>query len=501
MTTAAQPQTKKARTSYRALPDFFFADARPSPAKAPQWIAYNHVLAAELQLPTVLAASSNVPTPTAEALEVFSGNAVPEWSQPFSQAYAGHQFGHFNPQLGDGRAIMLCEVLNQAGELQDVQLKGAGRTTFSRSGDGRSPIGPVLREYLVSETMHQLGVPTTRALAAVATGNWVYREKAEPGAILTRVASSHIRVGTFQFAAVHGGTERVKQLADYVIQRHYPELAAAENPYLELIATVLQRQANLVAHWMSLGFIHGVMNTDNTSVYGETIDYGPCAFMDHYAAAQVYSFIDKRGRYSYVNQPIIAQWNVTRFAESLAELIRLPTEADEALLARLSVVLDSFQPTYQQLWLTKFAQKIGIHAPLASDRLLIEDLLELFETHSIDFTLGFRLLAHELSPNEHTQTTTNLFSQPELFSAWKSRWLKRVDHRSKALIERVNPAIIPRNHFIAKAINEASSSGNLAMFQALLTQLQTPFDSVHLTTELAQPPAAAEQIANTFCGT
>lgn len=500
MTTAAQAQVTKAHTSYRALPDFFFADALPSPAKAPQWIAYNHVLAAELQLPAVLAVPTNEFMPTAEALEILSGNSVPEWSQPFSQAYAGHQFGHFNPQLGDGRAIMLAEVLNQTGELQDIQLKGAGHTPFSRRGDGRSPIGPVLREYLVSETMHQFGVPTTRALAAVATGNWVYREQAQPGAILTRVASSHIRVGTFQFATVHGGIERVKQLADYVIQRHYPELTSAENPYLGLIATVLQRQASLVAHWMSLGFIHGVMNTDNTSIYGETIDYGPCAFMDHYSSAQVYSFIDKRSRYSYANQPIIAQWNVTRFAESLAELIRLPKETDEALLARLAVVLDTFQPIYQQLWLTKFAQKIGIQTPLPSDRLLIEELLELFEAHEIDFTLGFRLLAHELSPNEHTQTTTRLFNQPELFLAWKSRWLKRVDNQSKTLIEQVNPAIIPRNHFIAKAINEASS-GNLALFQALLTQLQTPFDSVHLTTELAQPPAATEKITNTFCGT
>lgn len=494
-------QAKKATNSYRTLDSFFYSDVIPSAAKAAQWIAYNNALAAELHLPTSLAPVVGEQVPGAETLEILSGNNVPEWSKPFSQAYAGHQFGHFNPQLGDGRAIMLCEVLSHSGELKDIQLKGAGRTPFSRSGDGRSPIGPVLREYLVSETMHNFGVPTTRALAAVATGNWVYREKAEPGAILTRVASSHIRVGTFQFAAVHGGIERVKELADYVIKRHFPELSQADEPYLSLIEAVAQRQADLVSSWMSFGFIHGVMNTDNTSVCGETIDYGPCAFMDSYAAGQVYSFIDKRGRYSYANQPVIAQWNLTRFAESLAELIRQPGEADDALLARLSVVLDSFQVVYQQHWLAKFARKLGIASPHADDRLLIDQLLELFEAQKIDFTLGFRLLAYELEMKPEKQTTAQLFKQPEPFLAWKQSWLKRLDNNSKSLIERVNPAIIPRNHLIAKAINEVNSNGDLTKFHALMAQLQTPFNSAHLNTECAQPPAPEEQVENTFCGT
>lgn len=508
MTSNAKPRVSNATTSYRALNSFFFSDATPSAAKSPQWIAYNTALAAELQLPEELAPSEHSQTPSPAALDIFGGNSVPQWAKPFSQAYAGHQFGHFNPQLGDGRAIMLTEVLDHAGKLNDLQLKGAGRTTYSRNGDGRSPIGPVLREYLVSETMHQFGVPTTRALAAVATGNWVYREKAEPGAILTRVASSHIRVGTFQYAAAHGGTERVKELADYVIQRHFPELQQAEQPYLKLVEAVLQRQAALISQWMSLGFIHGVMNTDNTSVCGETIDYGPCAFMDQYSATQVYSFIDKRGRYSYANQPIIAQWNVTRFAETLAELIRLPGEANDALSARLAVVLESFQPLYQQLWLAKFGNKVGIAAAQESDRALIDELLALFESQNVDFTLGFRLLAAELDneaataeADKQSQTTAALFHQPDAFLAWKSRWLKRIDTNAKELIERVNPAIIPRNHLIAQAIEEANSSGSLARFHHLLTQLQTPYDGAHLATKLAQPPAQAEQIENTFCGT
>ncbi len=492
---------KSAPASYRSLHSFFFSDVTPSPAKAPQWIAYNQALANELHLPVVLTPTTGGQNPPAEALEILAGNTLPEWAQPFSQAYAGHQFGHFNPQLGDGRAMMLAEVTNHLGELTDIQLKGAGRTPYSRSGDGRSPIGPVLREYLVSETMHQFGIPTTRALAAVATGNWVYRETAEPGAILTRVASSHIRVGTFQFAAVHGGAERVKELADYVIQRHFPHLLHVTYPYLSLLEAVLQRQADLVSRWMSLGFIHGVMNTDNTSICGETIDYGPCAFMDQYSAAQVYSFIDKRGRYSYINQPIIAQWNITRFAESLAEVIRLPGEANDDLLARLSVVIDTFQPMYQQLWLTRFGHKIGIAQPKADDRLLIEELLELFETHHIDFTLGFRLLAYELEENPQYQTTRSLFQQQEPFLVWKEKWLQRVDSQSVALIERVNPAIIPRNHQLAKAIKEANTTGDLSYFQGLFSQLQTPFDAEHLNSELAQPPIPTEQIEHTFCGT
>src|SRR5690554_2343257 len=480
--------------SYRTLGDFFSQPCTPTPVQRPQLIAFNQALAETLQLPAEFLAEET-------ALTLFAGNTVYSEFAPFCQAYAGHQFGHFNPRLGDGRALTILEALDQQGVLRDVQLKGAGRTPFSRGGDGRSPLGPVLREFIMCEAMHALGVPTTRALAAIATGEYVHRERAEPGAVLTRVASSHIRVGSFQFAAAHGGPEHVKLLADYVIARHYPECATQQQPYLSLLEAVIARQATLVAQRMSFGFIHGVMNTDNTSICGETIDYGPCAFMDSYAAGQVYSFIDKRGRYSYANQPVIAQWNLTRFAESLAELIRHPGEADDALLARLSVVLDSFQVVYQQHWLAKFARKLGIASPHADDRLLIEQLLELFEAQKIDFTLGFRLLAYELEMKPEKQTTAQLFKQPEPFLAWKQSWLKRLDNNSKSLIERVNPAIIPRNHLIAKAINEVNSNGDLTKFHALMAQLQTPFNSAHLNTECAQPPAPEEQVENTFCGT
>lgn len=496
--------------SYRSLSSFFYADVQPTPVSAPQWISYNQTLAAELQLPFVLTPEfALTPTFEQEALAIFAGNFPqqnqPSWMTPFSQAYAGHQFGHFNPALGDGRAIMLTEIPNQTGQLLDVQLKGAGRTPFSRSGDGRSPLGPVLREYLVSETMHAYGVPTTRSLAAVATGDWVYRDTAEPGAILTRVATSHIRVGTFQFAWAHHGKEGVQELADYVIQRHFPHLEHSEQPYLQLLLAVIERQANLISHWMSLGFIHGVMNTDNTSICGETIDYGPCAFMDTYQAMQVYSFIDQRGRYCYQNQPLIGQWNMARLAETLVELIRLPQESDTTLTARIAAVLDSFQPLYQQFWLQKFAQKLGIHHAQASDQFLIEQLLQLFEQHQIDFTLGFRLLAYELTDEPATNTTSagtaRLFQQPDAFLAWKTAWLQRTNSQSKALIEQVNPVLIPRNHLLAQAIQTATKTGDLSLFQELLDCLAKPFAAEYLSHRFAQPPKTTEQIEHTFCGT
>ncbi|RUO39825.1 YdiU family protein [Aliidiomarina taiwanensis] len=481
---------------YLSLSPFFYSTVKPTPVPEPQWIAFNQPLADSLQLPAEIASSEH-----AAAVSILAGNTVPSWATPFSQAYSGHQFGHFNPTLGDGRAIVLLEAETATGELYDIQLKGAGRTPYSRSGDGRSPIGPVLREYLVSETMHTFGVPTTRALAAVATGGWVRREESAPGAILTRVASSHIRVGTFQYAASQGGKERVQELADYVIQRHYPHLQHAKQPYFELIKTVMQRQARLVSHWMSLGFIHGVMNTDNCSVAGETIDYGPCAFMEQYNAQQVFSFIDKRGRYRYDNQPHIAQWNMARFAESLAELVRLPDETNDALIRRLSELVETFPAMYEAQWLQRFGAKIGLAQPTTADTQLIKDLLSLFAEHAIDFTLGFRYLIGELKEQPEAYATRQLFADPAPFLAWRKQWQQCVGKHAQALMAEVNPVLIPRNHHVEAAIQEAQNKGQLERFHKLLTALQTPFNEQHLGSELAQPANAEEQVTTTFCGT
>lgn len=482
--------------SYLSLSPFFYSKVEPTPVPEPQWIAFNQPLANHLSLPAEIASSDH-----ASAVTVLSGNTVPSWSTPFSQAYSGHQFGHFNPTLGDGRAILIFEAETTTGDVYDIQLKGAGRTPYSRTGDGRSPIGPVLREYLVSEAMHVLGVSTTRALAAVATGGWVHREEPAPGAILTRAASSHVRVGTFQYAASQGGKERVKELADYVIQRHYPHLQNVEQPYFGLIEAVMERQASLISHWMSFGFIHGVMNTDNSSVVGETIDYGPCAFMEQYNAQQVFSFIDKRGRYRYDNQPHIAQWNMARFAESLAELVRLPDETNDALISRISALIEGFSAIYQDQWLKRFGAKIGLAAPTSSDTQLIEGLLTLFAEHAIDFTLGFRYLIGELEQQPGRYATRQLFNDPTPFLAWRKKWLQRIDANAQARMEKVNPVLIPRNHLIAAAIQEAQSSGQLERFHTLFTALQTPFHPQHLGTELAQPAPDDEKVTTTFCGT
>lgn len=467
----------------------------PSPVTAPQWLAFNPQLATQLQLPEQYWLTDT-------GLALFSGNNLPDWVKPVAHAYAGHQFGHFVPQLGDGRALLLAELKDLDGQLFDLQLKGAGRTPFSRRGDGRAPLGPVLREYLVSEAMHALGVPTTRALAAVITGDWLQRETAEPGAIITRVAKSHIRIGSFQYIAAHGDAAQLKTFADYVIARHYPQCAQAANPYLALLGAVISAQAQLIAKWMSLGFIHGVMNTDNMSIAGETIDYGPCAFMDAFNPAQVYSFIDKQGRYAWGNQPKMASWNLTRFAETLLPL--LSAEPEQAI-ELATAALQQFSGENEAAFLQLMGEKIGLKSTTKDDELLIRDLLNLMSANSADYSQTFRLLS--LSVANTTQGAAQLFADSSSWQQWANRWQTRLAAQGLALSEvqqqmdATNPALIPRNHQIAKAIELANTEGDLSLFNRLHKALQTPFTLSGENADLAQPPMPEQCISNTFCGT
>ncbi|GAB2913960.1 protein adenylyltransferase SelO [Rheinheimera gaetbuli] len=473
----------------------FSVHCNPTPVAAPQWLAFNQQLATQLQLPEQYWL-------TDAGLGLFSGNALPDWTEPLAHAYAGHQFGHFVPQLGDGRALLLAELEDTHGQLFDLQLKGAGRTPFSRRGDGRAPLGPVLREYLVSEAMHAVGVPTTRALAAVLTGDWLQRETAEPGAIITRVAKSHIRIGSFQYIAAHSDAVQLKTFADYVIARHYPQCAQAANPYLALLEAVISAQATLIAKWMSIGFIHGVMNTDNMSITGETIDYGPCAFMDSFNPAQVYSFIDKQGRYAWGNQPRIASWNLARFAETLLPLLH---EQSEQAVELAAAALQQFNGENEAVFLLLMGEKIGIKSATKDDEVLIRDLLNLMSENSTDFSQTFRLLSQSVA--NATQGAAKLFADSSNWQQWANRWQIRLAEQGLALSEvqqqmdACNPALIPRNHLIAKAIAEATEQGDLRLFNRLNKALATPFKLDNDNTDLALPPTTEQCIGNTFCGT
>ncbi len=435
---------------------------------------------------------------------MLAGNRIPEGAEPIATAYAGHQFGMVVPQLGDGRAILLGEVVDQAGVRRDVQLKGAGRTPFSRGGDGRSPLGPVLREYVVSEAMAALGIPTTRALAAVATGEAVLRESPLPGAILTRVASSHIRVGTFQFFANRGDVEGVRLLADYVIARHYPDAASAEQPYRELLGAVVRAQAELIARWMLVGFIHGVMNTDNMSIAGETIDYGPSAFLDAYDPGAVFSSIDRGGRYAYSRQPAIGEWNLTRLAESLLPL--LSDRADLAI-AKAEEVLDGYKSVFEQAYQEGLRRKLGLLNEREGDSELGRDLLQAMSTNGADFTLTFRRLSEAASGEESASGVRSLFADPSAYDEWASRWQRRLEQEPtdantrRATKLATNPAYIPRNHRVEEVIRAAVDEGNFAPFHELVTLLSNPFDAQPALAHYADPPAEHERVHRTFCGT
>ncbi|WP_172331352.1 YdiU family protein [Mangrovicoccus sp. HB161399] len=466
--------------SYVRLPDRFHVRQAPVPVKAPGLIKVNRALAAELGIDPAALESP-------EGVAVLAGNHVPDGADPLAQAYAGHQFGGWNPQLGDGRAILLGEVVGPDGARRDIQLKGAGRTPFSRMGDGRAWVGPVIREYLVSEAMHAMGVPTTRALAAVTTGEPILREQGPlPGAVLTRVASSHIRVGTFQYFAARGDIEGVEMLADHVRRRHYPEAETA----LQLLDAVVAAQARLIAEWMGLGFIHGVMNTDNCHVGGETIDYGPCAFMDTYRAEQVYSSIDHYGRYAYDAQPGIAAWNLAQFATCLLPLI--DEDRDRAVeLATESV--HRFPPLYEAAFLAKFRAKLGLATEEEDDWQLVLDLMEAMEQGQADFTNAFRALSGGRAQDWFTDRAP--------FEAWLPRYAARLARQGgadTALMDRTNPAAIPRNHQVEAAI-VAATGGDLAPFEALLAAVTDPFVQPPPGFEL--PPEPDQVVARTFCGT
>jgi protein adenylyltransferase len=485
------------QNTYVALPDGFFARVAPTPVTAPRLIKLNRPLAVRLGLDPDLLESP-------EGAEILAGKRLPDGAEPIAMAYAGHQFGYFVPQLGDGRAILLGEVIDIDGIRRDIQLKGSGPTPFSRRGDGRAALGPVLREYIVSEAMAALGIPTTRSLAVTVTGEHVMRETALPGAVLTRVASSHIRVGTFQYFAARGDTEGVKRLADHAIARHYPQAAEAERPYHTLLEGVITRQAELVARWLQVGFIHGVMNTDNTSISGETIDYGPCAFMDHYDPAAVFSSIDEQGRYAYANQPRIALWNLTRLAECLLPLFS--DDKDQAIEQAQSVLAE-FPSKFTAAYQSGLRQKIGLFTARDGDEALVQDLLDAMAKNKADFTLTFRGLSAAAEDAARDQDARTHFADPIAYDEWVARWRQRTAEEPQTPAERaammraVNPAFIPRNHRIEAVIQAAVARDDYAPFEELIAVLAKPYEEQPAFADYANPPEPHQRVLQTFCGT
>jgi len=482
--------------SYARLPERFFVRLAPTPVAGAKLIKLNHALAAELGLDVEALASP-------DGVAILAGNLVPAGAAPLAQAYAGHQFGGWVPQLGDGRALLLGEVVDRAGRRRDIQLKGSGPTPFSRRGDGRAWLGPVLREYVVSEAMAALGIPTTRALAAVTTGEEVYRETALPGAVLTRVAASHIRVGTFQYFAARGDSEALRLLADHAIARHYPEAQEAPRPALALLQGVIRRQAELVARWMGVGFIHGVMNTDNAAVSGETIDYGPCAFLDDYHPAKVFSSIDQFGRYAFANQPQIAVWNMAQLATAILPLIA----ADEAEAVALATeAVEGFAPVFETAWEAVFAAKLGLEAFQEGDAALIEALLQAMAENRADFTRTFRALSRLGDAPGEDEAARGEFIDPTAFDRWAVSWRARLARDGRAVaarrqaMARANPAFIPRNHRIEQAIT-AAVLGDYAPFERLNAVLARPFEDQPAARDLLAAPEDHEAVAHTFCGT
>ncbi len=493
--------------SYARELEGFSVPWQPQAVPQPKLLFFNAALAEELGLDGAALAGDL-------GTQIFAGNSVPEGAQPVAQAYAGHQFGGFSPQLGDGRAVLLGEVVDRAGKRRDIALKGSGRTPFSRGGDGKAAVGPMLREVLIGEAMHALGIPTTRALAVVATGQRVMRETPLPGAVLTRVADSHIRVGTFQFFAARGDVERVRRLADYTIARHDPELAGRPARFLALLEHMAERQAALIAQWMNVGFIHGVMNTDNMTLSGETIDYGPCAFLEAYDPGTVFSSIDSQGRYAYGNQPAIAQWNVTRLAEALLPL--LAEDADEAAaLAR--PVIEAFPARYHHHLLQGQRAKLGLRAADgasdADDAALAAEWLALLQAGQIDFTLAWRRLAAAAAGDE--APLRELFAGSAAPDAWLAHWRERCAREDEgeqpaaalgaARAERMrqaNPWLIPRNHRVEEALAAASDDADLGPFERLLGALRQPYLETAANAVYAEPaPAAVTACYRTFCGT
>ena len=483
--------------SYSRLPDSFFARVAPTPVIAPRLVKLNRELADQLGLDADELASR-------EGLEIHAGKSLPLGAEPVALAYAGHQFGQFVPQLGDGRAILLGEVVDRDGRRRDLQLKGSGITPFSRGGDGRAALGPVLREYIVSEAMAALGIPTTRALAAVMTGEPVRREVELPGAVLTRVAASHIRVGTFQYFAVRGDMDSVRRLADYAIDRHYREPGPSGQPYLDFLDRVSARQARLVAKWMHVGFIHGVMNTDNTAISGETIDYGPCAFMDAYDPATVFSSIDHMGRYAYGNQPAIAQWNMARLAECLLPLL---DEDEKRALEKANKSIGAFPDLFNTAYLDGLRQKLGLGEEHEGDLELAQALLDAMAANEADFTLTFRGLCEASQDPGADEAVRQLFRDPSAYDAWAVRWRRRLAAEQRqgaeraAAMRRANPAVIPRNHKVEAALKAAVEEQDFVPFEDLLAVLSEPYEDRPRDDPYIRPPLPQERVRQTFCGT
>ncbi|ANU17251.1 hypothetical protein BBI11_09565 [Planococcus maritimus] len=476
------------QNSYASLPKTLYAPMQANTVTSPKLIFVNKTLAAALGLdPEQLDSPS--------ALDVFAGNRFPEGCLPLAQAYAGHQFGQFT-MLGDGRAMLIGEQITPTGELFDIQLKGSGKTPFSRSGDGRAALGPMLREYLISESMHALGIPSSRSLAVATTGEKIQRYSAEPGAILTRVASSHIRVGTFQFAAKYRSTEDLKALADYTIERHFPDITGP-NRYIELFRQTAQRQASLITKWQLAGFVHGVMNTDNMAISGETIDYGPCAFLDHYDESAVFSSIDAGGRYSYRNQPLIGGWNLARFAESLFPL--LDDIPQQQALSSMQDALEEYVSLQKQWYLTGMREKLGLFTETPEDEQLIDTLLELMQHKQADFTNTFRALTFEAVEEP-------ALANDPAFKEWHNRWTARqqLEGRSKQeileLMKSKNPAVIPRNHRVEAAL-EAAAQGDYKVMEKLLDILRDPYGHSDEQQSFASPPPPSTPPYQTYCGT
>jgi uncharacterized protein YdiU (UPF0061 family) len=474
--------------SYARLPDYFYAKGAPVPVAKPELVLLNNRLTEELGL-SFASSSENA------LAQLFSGNVLPEGVKPLSQAYAGHQFGGFT-MLGDGRAHLLGEHVTPDGKRFDIQLKGSGRTPFARRGDGRAALGPMLREYIISEAMHGLGIPTTRSLAVVKTGEPVLREHVLQGAILTRVASSHIRVGTFEYLAAREDSEGLKQLADYTIQRHCPDALDADNPYLAFLDAVIEKQIDLICHWLRVGFIHGVMNTDNMALSGETIDYGPCAFMDSYDPDAVFSFIDRQGRYAFGNQPLMAQWNLARFAETL--LLLLSDNQDRAI-SLAETMIHGFKDRFKAAWLEMMRKKLGLFGALDDDEALIKSLQDWMLENKADYTNTFRALMRDEKPEGSPYHTVG-------FQNWYDRWQERLGKNTKpfksslCLMKQANPFVIPRNHKVEGAL-QAADSGDLTLLHCLLDAVTKPYELRDGLEAYTKPPTPQEEVRHTFCGT
>ncbi|GDY20730.1 UPF0061 protein [Verrucomicrobiota bacterium] len=489
MTDETKPPGWRFDNTYARLPSAFYSRVQPTPVAAPRVVLFNRPLAQSLGLdPAALA----VP----DAAAFFTGNQLFPGAEPIAQAYAGHQYGHLT-RLGDGRAILLGEHLTPAGQRFDIQLKGAGPTPYSRRGDGRAALGPMLREYVISEVMHVFGIPTTRSLAVASTGEPVYRETPLPGAVLTRIAASHIRVGTFEYFAALGDTDSLRVLADHTLRRHFPDRVESENPILGMLEEAIERQASLIAHWMRVGFVHGVMNTDNMALSGETIDYGPCAFLDAYDPAAVFSSIDQHGRYAFGQQPGIAAWNLARLAEALLPVLH--PEPNTAI-ARANELLESFSARFHLHWLATLRAKLGLFTAEPEDAVLAEDLLAWMHQARADYTHTFRNLRPAAAPSPTAPADAT-------FTAWHNRWTARLARQPQSLTEAAqlmnahNPAVIPRNHAVEAALAAATTANDLAPFQRLLTALATPYEEVGQPDELVNPPPPGTPACRTFCGT